>query len=111
MTRQRRIAMLLTGVVLTSGLLSAQAPERAMYVSVLDKKGAPIDVVSAADLVVREDNVTREILRVVPAGEPMQIALLVDDSAPAERYIRDYREALPAFVEGILGDEAVTGKH
>jgi hypothetical protein len=111
MTRQRRIAMLLTGVVLTSGLLSAQALERAMYVSVLDKKGTPVDIVAPGDLVVREDNVTREVLRVVPAGEPMQIALLVDDSAPAERYIRDYREALPAFIEEILADESVTGKH
>ena len=103
--------MLLTGVVLTSGLLSAQALERAMVVSVLDKEGAPVDVVGPKDLVVREDNVTREILRVVPAGDPLLIALLVDDSQPAERYVRDYREALPAFIDTILADQPVRGKH
>jgi hypothetical protein len=103
--------MLLTGVVLASGLLSAQALERAMYVSVVDKQGAPVDGVAPRDLVVREDNNTREILRVVPAGDPMLIALLVDDSQPSERYIRDYREALPAFVDGILADQPVRGKH
>jgi len=42
--------------------------------------------------------VAREVLRVGPADEPMQIALLVDNSQAAEGYIRDYREALPAFV-------------
>ena len=31
-------------------------------------------------------------------ANPMQIALLVDNSEAAEPYIRDYREAIPAFV-------------
>ena len=36
----------------------------------------------------------------------MQIALLVDNSQAAEPYIRDYREALPAFIAAVLGDES-----
>ena len=69
-----------------------------MFVSVLDKSGAPVPDLGPPDFIVREDKVSREVLRVAPADEPMQIALLVDNSAAAEPYIRDYREALPAFI-------------
>lgn len=76
----------------------AQAIQRSLYVSVLDRAGVPVAGLGPADFIVREDRVAREVLRVGPADEPMQIALLVDNSQAAEGYIRDYREALPAFV-------------
>jgi VWFA-related protein len=69
-----------------------------VYVSVVDRSGNPVDDLGPSDFVVREDNVAREILRVAPAEDPLQIALLVDNSQAAERYIRDYREAITAFV-------------
>ena len=51
--------------------------------SVVDKKGVPVTDVTPDDLVVREDGVAREILRVEPATDPMQVALLVDNSQAA----------------------------
>ena len=69
--------------------------------SALDKTGAPVADLGPADFVVREDKVAREVLSVAPAAEPMQIALLVDNSQAAEPFIRDYREALPAFVDAL----------
>jgi hypothetical protein len=54
--------------------------------------------------VVREDKVAREILNVAPATDPMQIALLVDNSQAAEQYIRDIREALTAFINTVGAD-------
>ena len=48
-----------------------------------------------SDFIVREDNVAREVLDVGPADDPMQIALLVDNSQAARDDIRDIREALP----------------
>ena len=86
--------------------LLAQAIERSLYVSVLDDKGAPIPALGPADFIVREDNVAREILRVAPASDPMLIALLVDNSQASESFIRDYRQALPAFIDAVTGDEA-----
>ncbi len=91
--------------------LQAQARERAMYVSVLDQSGAPVPDVSPSDLTIREDGVQREILRVVPADVPMQIALLIDDSQVSEAFIREYRQALPGFMTAVLEASPSRGRH
>ncbi len=84
--------------------LGAQARERVAFVSVVDRAtGAPKADLTAGDVVIREDNVTREVLRVTPATGPMPIAVLVDTSAAAEGAIPDIRAALTAFVNA-LGD-------
>ena len=78
--------------------LAAQAQQRALFVTALDKSGNPVDELQPSDVIVKEDDVTREVLRIGRATEPMQVAILVDNSQAAERYIRDYREALPLFI-------------
>jgi hypothetical protein len=85
-----------------SARLVAQAIQRSMYVSVLDTAGAPVPNVAPADLIVREDNVAREVLRVVPAADPMQIEILVDNSQASRDYIADMRAALTEFVDALL---------
>lgn len=75
-----------------------QAVERAVRASVLDAKGAPVTDVSPGDVVVREDGIAREVLRVVPAAEPMDVALLVDTSAALSPDTNSVREALASFV-------------
>ena len=87
-------------------VLRAQALQRSIYASALDQGGAPVPNLGPTDFVVREDKVAREILAVAPATEPMQIALLVDNSQAGEQYTRDYREALPAFINAIAADES-----
>src|ERR1044071_3129282 len=54
------------------------ALHRGLYVSVVDKDGKPVASVAPEDLIVREDGVAREVLRVEPATDSMQVALLVD---------------------------------
>jgi len=72
--------------------------ERTMYVSAVDDKGEPVKGLGNADFVIREDGAQREVLRVTPAIEPMDIAILVDDSAASEGVIPRVREGLTAFV-------------
>jgi von Willebrand factor type A domain len=94
--------------VVSLGLLwtvapSAQAIQRSIYASVLTKEGAPVAELGPSDFVVREDNLSREVLRVEPASTPMQVALLVDNSQRSSANIRDLREATNEFVKGITG--------
>lgn len=75
--------------------------EREMYVSVTDESGKPVQGVQPSDLVIREDGVVREVLRVRPATEPIDIALVVDNSTVMTDRILDLRRGLRAFVETI----------
>jgi hypothetical protein len=81
--------------------LQAQARERTMYVSVLDRDKKPIKTLQPEDITIREDKAAREILRIVPAADPMQIALLVDNSQAATQRIQRMRDALTAFVNKV----------
>ena len=109
--RSAAILLVLVTAVAASAGLSAQSLERAVFVTVLDREGGRVTGLGPADFVVKEDNVTREILRVEPASDPMQMAILVDNSARAEGYIRELRESLPALVRGVAEDPNVKGRH
>ena len=73
------------------------ANQQRVYVSVLDKKEAPVPTLSVADLTIKEDGKAREVLKVEPATDPMQIAILVDTSAATSAAIADLRQSVKAF--------------
>jgi len=100
-------ALLVAMLALTwPGRLAAQAAQKAMYVSVVNDAGAPVMDLGTADFIVREDNVAREVLRVEPASDPMQIAVLVDNSTAARDNISHIRQALPSFVAALTDGPA-----
>jgi hypothetical protein len=106
MMTTRRIALgslCALAALVASATLAAQARERVVFVSALDRSGVPVAELTPDDIVVREDNVAREVLRIAPATDPMQIALLVDNSSAAEALVGDYRRALPPFIEALAG--------
>lgn len=82
---------------------STSARTRDVYVSVVDSKGAPIRGLTAADFTVREDRIAREVLKAGPATEPLQIALLIDDSQAATSMIQPLREAIAALIDKLQG--------
>ena len=100
-----------TALFLSAALL-AQAKERVVYVSAFDgKTRAPVTGLGVRDIVVREDGVAREVLRVTPATSPMPVAILVDNSQAATAHIADIRRALGSFVKALdgLGPVAIVG--
>jgi len=72
--------------------------ERTMYVSAVDEKGEPVEGLGPNDFIVREDGTPREVLRVSRAIEPIDIAVLVDDSGASDQLIPRVREALRPFI-------------
>ena len=84
---------------LTATTTQAQDNERSLYVTVVVQgNGAPVSDLEPTDFVVVEDGAEREVLRVLPADTPMQVAVLVDTSASAQFATRDIRNALERLV-------------
>ena len=89
--------------------LDAQANrERTLFVSAVDDKGEPVEGLGPDAFIVRENNQRREVLRVSRATEPLDVALLVDNSQAADEEITFIRDALPKFVAA-LGPEHRVG--
>src|SRR5688572_4637386 len=85
----------------------AGARERTLFVSALDPRGEPVEGLNPNDFVVTEDGRPREILRVSRAVEPMDIAVLADNSAAADRAIPSLRDGLKAFVGMLAADHQI----
>jgi Ca-activated chloride channel family protein len=99
--RCRRMFPVLTLAVLGAllpGRAAAQALERDIFVSVLDRSGKPVPNLGPRDFAIREDGRLREVLRVRRATEPIDLAVLVDTSAAAGSQISDLRQGLESLV-------------
>jgi VWFA-related protein len=96
-------ACAIAALLLTSGLssLSAQGDrrERTLFVSAVGESGEPVEGLGPEAFVVREDGARREVLRVSRATEPIDVALLVDNSTAASDEITFLRSALARFVQ------------
>ena len=89
------VAVCLAGSSVVGG--QAGARERTLFVSAVDSRGEPIEGLGMSDFVVTEDGRRREILRVSRAIEPMDVAVLVDNSAAATSAIMTIRRGLARF--------------
>jgi VWFA-related protein len=78
-----------------------------MYVSVVDGSGAPITGLTPADFLIREDGVTREVLKVAPATAPIEVTLVVDNSGVTDPLIADLRRGLTDFVKDLASGNEI----
>ena len=85
-------------VLLGSSSIRAQSEEWTVYTSVVDQNGAPVMGLTASDFVVRENGMAREILRVSPATDSLQVAVLIDNSQEVRNDLIDLRQGLRGFV-------------
>ncbi|HEY0285251.1 MAG TPA: VWA domain-containing protein [Vicinamibacterales bacterium] len=103
----RATLLLILAVLVPASPVLAQATERTVYASVVDKNDAPVKGLAANEFIVREDDTAREVLRVSAATAPMQIAVLVDTSQAMEEHLLDVRNALRAFFKQMGGKHEI----
>jgi len=76
----------------------AGARERTLFVSAVNEKGETVDGLGPDAFVIREDGRRREVLRVSRATEPLDVALMVDNSQAATDEVVFLRDGLTRFV-------------
>ncbi len=79
----------------------AQANERVIYAGVVDRRGNPVAGLTEKDFIVREDGQAREVLRVTKDEDPLQVALLVDNSVEMRDRVADLRRGMTAFLAAL----------
>jgi Ca-activated chloride channel homolog len=94
---------LIVSAIVSPNIVRAQAEERSVYARVLDRAGTPVTSLAAADFVVREDGVEREVLRVLPVTDPLRIAVLVDTSQAIRPHVNNIRAAVRTFIAQMHG--------
>jgi VWFA-related protein len=100
----------IAGVTFTAdSRLDAQTAsrERTLFVSAVDRKGEPVEGLGPDAFIVREEGRRREVLRVSRATEPIDLALLMDNSQAVTDDITYIREALSKFVAAMGPDHRI----
>ena len=105
MTRQLRLSLGACALAVTA-LVEAQTPIR-LFVSVLDRTGAPVLTLQPGDFVVRHGGAPQRIVRASLATDPMRIGLLVDTSDGMSASLNPLREGLAAFIDAIPAEHEI----
>jgi VWFA-related protein len=85
----------------------ADSETRTLYVSALDRHGVPVEGLGPDAFLVSENGVRREVLRVSPAVEPIDLTVMVDNSSSARDHITFVRPALAAFMAALTPEHRV----
>ena len=113
-------AALLPALAFTTLLVASWRPEvsaqagsqqRTLFVSALDKQDVPVTDLGPDAFIVKENGVQREVLRVSPATEPIDITVMVDNSDAAKDEITFFRSALPPFLTELATRGNTRGTH
>ena len=91
----------LAAFLLAGDIVLAQTDERIIYASVVTNHGEPVLDLGVSDFIVREDGQPREVLSVARDNDPLQIALLADNSDAMRTHVPDLRKALGTFVDSV----------
>jgi VWFA-related protein len=87
----------------SSSATAQSRPTQQVYVSVVDSKDDPVTGLGPDAFRVREDGMTREVLKAGPATEPLTVAFLVDDSQATNVATLMIRESVEAFINSLAG--------
>jgi hypothetical protein len=95
-------------VIVPAAATQSTARQRTLFVTAVSEDGSPLENLTPEDLVVREDGVAREVLKVTRATDPVDITLLIDNSIASTKAIQDLRMGLEKFVTAFAGPHPIT---
>ena len=99
-------AALISAPSLRAGDQQRETREKDVTVSVVaGSNNSPVQGLNAADFTVREDTLSREVLRVTAAPPPTHLALLIDDSQVSKDAVQFLRTSLASFVKRVMSGE------
>ncbi len=96
------LVVLFVALALAAPAAQREANDQHLMVTVTTKDDTPIKDLTPAEIKVREDGVSREVLRVGPATGPLAIALLIDDSDISQLAVNEIRQGAAGFVKQVL---------
>jgi hypothetical protein len=96
------IVLLCVAFSMTVAARPQNAVDKSVFLSALEESGKPVRDLTTADIRIREDGADREVTEVRPAAQPLQLELLGDTTANAEKFTRDIRVSCTAFVKQVL---------
>ena len=100
LVRPAAAAAIFAAALLTSASAQSPGAARKVFFSVLDRDGAPVTDLTAAELEVKEDGKTQEIT-LQPASAPLRIALIVADGGTGA-----YQAAVSTLINRLLKSNA-----
>jgi hypothetical protein len=98
------LAAALGGTLMSNamGLLDASPGRaeitRSIYISAIDRQGAPVTDLTAAEITVKEGGKERAVTGLAPATTPMDVAMLIDDGGTGA-----FQSAVAQFLQKTLG--------
>jgi hypothetical protein len=108
MTLTRSVALLVTALALCE-VLSAQAPRTFQFaVSASDASGAPVTDLKPEDVVMTENGVRQQVVKVEPLSVPIKLTLAIDNGLDSTDALVHYRAGLTGLVEALPPDVEIT---
>jgi VWFA-related protein len=99
LVRPALVSALAGACLLGSGLSASSERTRSIYVTAVDKAGAPVLDLLSTDFEVKENGKVREVRSLDPATRRMQIALIVDDNGTGL-----FRSTVAQFVQRLRSE-------
>jgi hypothetical protein len=89
--------------------LSAQTPQVFQFVvSATDAAGAPVTDVRAEDVLMSENGVRQQVVKVEPLAIPMKLTIAVDNGLDSADVLAHYRSGLTGLVQALPSDVEIT---